>query len=128
LQWPPNYSHINIESQAYSDSRKSKGKARARCDSESADEDEEPPLEPDESDSERSANEYVVEKIIDSRADDDDGVEYFIKWKGFPDNQSTWEHSDDLTAPKLVAQFLGTIPRSQSPRRQSHRAGALDKS
>ena len=50
--------------------------------------------------------EYVVEKIIKSRVRGKRKKEYYVKWKGYDDeeNDNTWEPADNLH-PELVADF-----------------------
>jgi hypothetical protein len=36
--------------------------------------------------------EYEVEEILDQK-----GQKYLVKWKGYPTEDSTWEHRDNLT-------------------------------
>ena len=40
-------------------------------------------------------NEFEVEKIINYR-DIDNGREYLVKWKGYPDTDNTWEPDTNL--------------------------------
>lgn len=40
--------------------------------------------------------EYVVDKIVNSRINDDDGREYLVKWKEWKSSQNTWEPAVNL--------------------------------
>jgi len=48
--------------------------------------------------------EYIVERIEKKRVIN--GVtQYFLKWKGYPSNQNTWEPAEHLYCKDLVAAF-----------------------
>lgn len=52
-------------------------------------------------------NEYEVEKILDSQIDGDTFQHmYLVKWKGYPENQSTWEPKANLAhSAEMMRQF-----------------------
>merc|ERR1712150_95844 len=49
--------------------------------------------------------EFSVEKIIDKRIGASGTPEYFVKWKGYGDDDNTWEEGLSLNSPHLISDF-----------------------
>merc|ERR1712149_69339 len=54
---------------------------------------------------EEEEEEYVVEKIVDSRKGKSGKREYLLKWRGYPDSENTWEPQENLDCPEMIDAF-----------------------
>ncbi|CAG8459017.1 12983_t:CDS:2 [Ambispora leptoticha] len=50
-------------------------------------------------------DEYVVEKIVDHKITKGGKLQYFLKWKGYPDSDNTWEKEEDVYAKDLIEDY-----------------------
>ncbi|QRW27800.1 Transposon Tf2-12 polyprotein [Rhizoctonia solani] len=63
----------------------------------------------------QTGEEYVVEKILDSRKQGRN-LWYYVKWKGYGPEENTWEPKSHLAnAPKQVAKFHQLHPDAPGP-------------
>ncbi|CAG8433691.1 11267_t:CDS:2 [Ambispora gerdemannii] len=59
----------------------------------------------DTEDSSEEEDEYVVEKIVDHKLLKGGKLQYFLKWKGYPDSENTWEKEEDVYAKDLIEEY-----------------------
>ncbi|XP_030370731.1 chromobox protein homolog 1 [Scaptodrosophila lebanonensis] len=56
---------------------------------------------------------FVVERIIDKRITADGKVEYYIKWRGYPSADNTWEPEENCDCPALIQRFEESRAKSK---------------
>ena len=62
---------------------------------------------------------YIVEKILEKRILKDGKTEYLLKWKGYSEEDNTWEPIENLDCEELITEFEEMIQSKRDPNQET---------
>lgn len=62
-------------------------------------------------------NEFEIEKVVKAKGSGK-GLQYMVKWKGYPESDNTWESPSDLPKSVVSAFLKKSSPKKSSPKKE----------
>lgn len=71
-----------------------------------------------------SDEEYCVEKILGKRVISGK-TEYFLKWKGYPDEENCWEHEENLECDGIINEYENSLVQKITKKEEKKQENVL---